>query len=124
MFSYAAVEHIDALGDYLAAFDEMLRILKPGGLLIVQLHCTDFEVGDFDRPGRTENHEAFSRHFRPGEEEPYLRHDQDGRDGVRIGAQLLARHLDERGVRVSNWSPHGSEKSMTVWLYAKRRADG
>ena len=121
VFSYAVLQHISELSRYLTAFDEMRRILKPGGLLVAQLNCTDFEGGDFERPGRTENHETFSLHFRPGEEEPYLRHAQDQWSGVYISSQLLTQHLERRQMRVVGWAPHGSGKTMSVWLQAKKR---
>jgi len=123
VFSYGALARIPALGRYLAAIDEMCRILKPGGLLIVQLNCADFEVGDFERPGRTENHETWSLHFRPGEEQAYLRHEQDPSDGVRIGSQLLASHLQKHRMRVTGWRAHGLDGSMSVWLHAKKRGE-
>ena len=120
VFSYAVVQHISELSRYLTAFDEMRRILKPGGLLVAQLNCTDFE-GGFERPGRTENHETFSLHFRPGEEQPYLHHEQDQWSGVYISSQLLTERLEKRQMRVTNWRAHSSGKSMSVWLYAKKR---
>ena len=77
VFSFAVVQHISLLSRYLTAFDEMCRILKPGGVLVVQLNCTDFPDGDFEHPGSTQNHETHSLHFRRGEDEPYLRHEYD-----------------------------------------------
>jgi len=121
VFSYAVVQHISLLSRYLKAFDEMCRILKPGGQLVVQMNCTDFQHGDFDHPGRTENHETHSLHFRPGEEEPYLRHDQDQWSGVYIGSDLLTRRLRERRMKIVNWRGHNAEKSLSVWLYAAKR---
>jgi SAM-dependent methyltransferase len=121
VFSYAVVQHISLLSRYLAAFEEMARILKPGGVLVVQLNCTDFEGGDFAHPGRTENHETFSLHFRSGESDPYLRHEQDQWSGVYASSQLLADRLEKRRIRIVNWRSHSAEKAMSVWLYAKRR---
>jgi SAM-dependent methyltransferase len=121
VFSYAVVQHISELSRYLTAFDEMCRILKPGGILVVQLNCTDFQEGDFEHPGRTENHEAWSLHFRPGEDEPFLRHEQDQWSGVYISSQLLTDWLARRRVRIANWRSHNAEKSMSVWLYANKR---
>ena len=121
VFSYAVVQHISLLSRYLTAFDEMRRILKPGGQLVVQLNCTDFEHGDFTRPGRTENHETFSLHFRPGASEPYLRHEQDQWSGVYISSHLLTQWLERRQMRVIDWRRHSLDKSISVWLYAKRR---
>ena len=124
VFSYAVVQHISQLSRYLGAFDEMCRILKPGGVLVVQLNCTDFEAGYFDRPGRTLNHEDYSLHLRPGEDEPYLRHEQDQWSGVYISSHLLTDWLGQRRVRISNWRTHSAGKSLSVWLYGKKRGAG
>lgn len=121
VFSYAVVQHISLLSRYLTAFDEMCRILKPGGLLVVQLNCTDFQEGDFEWPGRTENHETYSLHFRHGESEPWLRHEQDQWSGVYVGSDLIAHHLKKRRVRIVNWRGHNAEKSLSVWLYGVKK---
>ena len=121
VFSYAVVQHISQLSRYLTAFDEMCRILKPGGVLAVQLNTTDFQDRDFERPGRTENQETFSLHFRHGEAEPFLRHDQDQWNGVWAGVDLIAHHLKKRRVRIVNWREHNSEKSLSVWVYGVKK---
>lgn len=121
VFSYAVVQHISLLSRYLLAFDEMCRVLKPGGVLAVQLNCKDFEPGDFANPGRTENFETHSLHWRPGEAEPFLRHEQNAWSGVYIGAARLAAWLEARGVRIDTWRPHSAGKSLSVWLYGTKR---
>ncbi len=121
VFSYAVVQHISRLSRYLLAFDEMCRILKPGGVLAVHLNCQDFEAGDFANPGGTENHEAWSLHFKAGESEPFLRHEQNQWSGVYIGHERLTAWLAERGVRIDAWRPHNPGKSLAVWLYGVKR---
>ena len=121
VFSFAVVQHISQLSRYLTALDEMCRILRPGGVLVVQLNCTDFETGDFENPGRTENHEDHSLHFRHGEAEPYMRHEQDQWSGVYAGSALVAHRLKSRKVRIVNWRAHSTEKSLSVWLYAVKK---
>ena len=118
VFSFATVQHISTLTRYFAAFDEMVRILKPGGVLIVHLACTDFEQGDVANPGRTENHETWSLHFQPGQSEPYLRHEQDQLSGVHISSDLLSAWLEQRQLRVVDWRLRAPR---LVWLYAMRR---
>ena len=124
VFSFAVVQHIDSLTRYLAAFDEMCRILQPGGLLTVQLNCKDFEGGDLEAPERTENHEDHSLHFRRGETEPYLRHDQNHWSGVYIGHQLLADRLADRGLALKGWRYHGPDKPASVWFMARKAKRG
>jgi SAM-dependent methyltransferase len=121
VFSYAVVQHISLLSRYFIAFEEMRRILKPGGVLVVQLNSTDFERGDFTQPGRTENQETSSLHYRPGSTEPYLKHEQDQWSGVYISSHLLADWLARRQMRIIDWRRHTTDKSLAVWLYAKRR---
>lgn len=121
VFSFAVVQHISLLSRYLTAFDEMSRILKPGGMMVVQLNSTDFMERDFERPGRTENHENHSLHFRHGESEPFMRHDQDQWNGVYVGSELLTHRLKSRRVRVVNWRAHTTDKSLSVWLYAVKK---
>ncbi len=125
VFSFAVVQHIASLKNYVTAFDEMCRILQPGGVLTVQVNCKDFEGGDLEAPDRTENHETYSLHFRRGESEPYLRHEQNQWSGVYIGCQLLAELLAERGMVIKGWRYHSPDKPLSVWLTAskaKRRA--
>lgn len=120
VFSFAVVQHIASLSRYLTAFDEMCRILQPGGLLTVQLNCKDFEGGDLEAPERTENHEDHSLHFRRGESEPYLRHDQNQWSGVYIGHRLLADRLAERGLELKGWRYHSPDKPLSVWFKARK----
>jgi SAM-dependent methyltransferase len=119
VFSYAVVQHIASLELYLKAFDEMCRILKPGGRLLAQVNCLDFE-GGFERPGRTENFEDHSLHWRDGEQEPHLRHAQSQWSGVYIDHRRLTAFLAERKVKVRNWIPHAASKPMMVWLNARK----
>lgn len=121
VFSFAVVQHISLLSRYLTALDEMCRVLKPGGVLAVHLNCVDLEPGDFDHPGRTENFETYSLHWRAGEAEPFLRHEQNQWSGVYIGLDLLKAHLAERGVRIDAIRPHNAGKSLAVWVYGTKR---
>jgi len=122
VFSYAVVQHIASLKDYLTAFDEMCRILKPDGVLAVHLNCADFEGREFSDPARTENFEDHSLHFRPGESEPYQHHDQNQWSGVYIGARLLTDFLAERGVWVTGARRHGASKSLAIWVQGRKRS--
>ncbi len=120
LFSFAVVQHIASLEKYLVAFDEMSRILKPGGRFAIQVNCTDFFDG-FDNPGRTENFETYSLHYRPGETEPFRRHDQDHWSGVYIGHQFLTDYLARRQMRVYAWVPHKAVKPLAVWIQGRKR---
>ena len=120
LFSFAVVQHIASLKNFMTAFDEMCRIVVPGGAMTVQVNCKDFEGGDLDAPERTENYEDYSLHFRPGESEPYLRHDQNQWSGVYIGHQLMTDMLTERGMVMKGWRYHSPDKPLSVWLVATK----
>lgn len=121
VYSYAVVQHIAALGDFVKAFDEMCRLLMPGGVLGVQVNCEDFINGDFQTPDRTENFEDHSLHYRVGEAEPYRRHDQNNWSGVYIGDDTLTQLLGERGVTVERRYYHNPKKLRAVWYVCRRR---
>ena len=118
--SFAVVQHIASLKTYLAAFDEMCRVLKPGGRLAIQVNCTDFLEGGFDAPGRTENFETCSLHYKPGETDSYMRHEQNQWSGVYISQEFLKEFLGKRGVKVTGWMVHSKLKPLGVWMYARK----
>lgn len=121
VFSYAVLQHIPTLSAYLTALDEMCRILAPGGTLAIHFNCEDFADGDLSAPGRTENFETYSLHYRPGDITPYLRHVQDSWSGVYIGRERLIEHLAERGLAIARWRVHQASKPRGVWALAQRK---
>lgn len=121
IYSYAVVQHISALSNYVRAFDEMCRVLKPGGIIAVQVNCEDFVGGDFNASDATENFETYSLHTRPGETKPYRRHEQNHWSGVYIGDALQRRIFEERGVTVERLYYHNPKKLRAVW-YVGRKA--
>jgi SAM-dependent methyltransferase len=120
VFSYAVLQHIPTLSAYLAALDEMCRILAPGGVLALHLNCEDFAGGDLAAPGRTENFETYSLHYRPGEAKPYLKHDQDNWSGVYMGCDRLVEHLAGHGLAVKQWRYHQPLKPRGLWALARK----
>ncbi len=117
VYSYAVVQHISSLDAYTMAFDEMCRLLAPGGLLVVQVSCDDLRSG-LDHKGRTENFELHSVHY-PETGAPY-RYDQNNWTGVCIGHDLQVRMLSERGLVFDGWRPHKASPSRVWWLSAHR----
>ena len=115
VYSYAVVQHISLLSNYLRAFDVMCRVLKPGGTIAVQVNCEDTAHGDLDTPWKTENEETRSLHFRPGESRPFSIHKQDNWSGVYIGHEAQTRILSERGVTVVRRYYHNPKKLRGVW---------
>ncbi len=45
VFSYSVLQHVGLLGAYIAALDEICRLLAPGGVVALQLNCEDFKSG-------------------------------------------------------------------------------
>lgn len=120
VYSYAVVQHIASLTNFVKAIDEMCRVLRPGGVLGVQVNCEDFVSGDFDKADRTENFEDHSLHYRAGEAKPYRRHDQNNWSGVYISDAEMIRLLDERGVQVERRYYHNPKKLRAVWYVCRK----
>jgi len=122
VYSYAVVQHISKLSNFVRAFDVICRVLKPGGVIAVQVNCEDFAHGDLDTPWHTENEEDRSLHFRPGETKPYNIHKQDDWSGVYIGHQAMMTILAERGVTVERRYFHNPKKLRGVWYVGSKAA--
>lgn len=120
VYSYAVVQHISRLSRYITAFDEMCRVLKPGGVLAVQVVTDDFLSGDLGKPARTENYEDHSLHV-PIEGEPYRR-EQDNWGGVHIGHDRLTSLLADRGVSIDRWYFHKLSRLRPVWVVGRKGA--
>jgi SAM-dependent methyltransferase len=122
VYSYSVLQHIASLRVFSGAVDEVCRILRPGGTLLLQVNCCDFEGGDPTRPWRTENYEDHSLHFRAGETEPLFRHPQDHWSGVYVGYSRLVDMLATHKVRAERWYHHSSSKLRAVWVVAQKTA--
>jgi SAM-dependent methyltransferase len=122
VFSFAVVKHISVLSNYIRAIDEVCRILKPGGILALNVNCEDFQHGDIETPAKTENFETYSLHYRVGEDKPYTRHDQDNWTGVYIGHHKLIELLTERGVTVERRYYQNMKKLRGIWYLATKAA--
>ncbi len=120
VYSYAVVQHIESLAKYTTAFDEMCRILKPSGILAVQVNCEDFVGGDFNKPDRTENFEDHSLHTRAGERAPYTKHAQTTWSGVYIGYERLKATLQGHGVAVERVYYHNPKKLRAIWVVGRK----
>ena len=120
VFSNAVVQHIESLNKYITAFDEMCRVLKPGGTLAVQVNCEDYVHGDINTPWKTENFETYSLHYKPGKSKHYSRHDQDMWSGVYIGEQRLRDELKQRGVIIENHYYRDDRKPRAIWFTGRK----
>jgi SAM-dependent methyltransferase len=120
VYSYAVLQHIPSLSAHENAIVEMCRLLRNGGILAVQVNCEDVAEGDFKRPGRTENFESYSIHWKYGQAEPYRRHDQNNWSGVYIGFERLKRLLESNGVSVLKTYFHNEAKKRALWVVARK----
>ena len=122
VYSYAVVQHISRLSNYVTAIDEMCRVVQPGGVLAAQVNCEDFAHGDLDNPDRTENFETYSLHYRAGESEPHQRHKYNEWSGVYIGYGTLQGLLAERGLTIERRYFHTRKKLRGLWIVARKAA--
>lgn len=122
VFSFAVVKHISVLSNYIKAIDEICRILKPGGILALNVNCEDFQHGDIETPARTENFENYSLHYRLGEDKPYQTHRQDNWTGVYIGHHKLLDLLAERGVTIERRYYQNMKKLRGIWYIGAKSA--
>ncbi len=123
VYSYAVLQHISTLKAFERALDEMMRIVKPGGLLSVQVNCEDFALGDKRSPGHTENYENSSVHFADPEKGPARAHAQDNWSGVYIGVDRYIRQVNSGGFHIADffyWNP-GKRRAM---IFIARRSAG
>lgn len=118
VFSYAVLQHIPRLSDYLAAVSEICRLMSSGALCALHLNCGDYMDGD---RWETENFETYSLHRRlsDGVER---RHDQGTWSGVYIGLELLRRTMEAAGVALIDNSPMrpADPKPMGRWILGYR----
>lgn len=121
VYSFAVVQHIATLSMYLQAFSEMARVLRSGGWLAVQVNSFDFELGTREQPGRTENFEDHSVHYRPGSPSPDRTHRNTTWSGVHIGIDLLRQHLASRHVTLLDVYTHSPAKPKGVWVIGEKQ---
>ena len=119
VFSYAVLQHIDKLSTYLTAVGEICRVLKPGGTFAIQVNCEDLTHG-LDRPGRTENFEDHSVHYRPVEAKPYSVHPQSTWSGVYIGGARLRQELSAHRCEIDEIYYHNPSKLRAIWVVGRK----
>lgn len=120
VYSYAVFQHIQKLSVYERALEEVARIVAPGGVLALHLNCEDFIAGDFGNPGRTENFEDHSVHYRAGATVPFRTRQNSNWSGVKIGYDRLRAKLDASGIRVEQVYYHRVKKPRGIWVIGHR----
>ncbi len=121
VLSFAVLKHIPSFSVYNAALDEIMRIMKPGAPLLLNVNCQDFIHGSFDRPGRTVNYETYSDHFRFGEKKPYKTRTYSTWSGVYIGYDQLVERLNKNGLEILDRFHHTPKKYQGIWVIARKR---
>ena len=120
VYSYAVLQHIQKLSVFRRAIHEICRLTKPEGVIAIQLNCEDFQSGDLQVRGRTENFEEYSLHYHPGESEPYRIKRNTNWQGVYIGYELLISDLAEHGICVEKTYVHNPKKPRGVWVIGRK----
>lgn len=121
VFSFAVLKHIPDLKSYDGALNEIMRVMKPGAPLLLNVNCQDFIHGSFDNPGRTVNHEDRSDHFRFGEKKPYKTRKYSTWSGVYIGYDRLVEKLQAGGLEILDRFHHTPKKFQGIWVIARKR---
>lgn len=121
VFSFAVVKHIARLAEFSIAVAEMCRLLKPRGILALNVNCQDFIGGDLARPERTENFETHSLHYAPGAGRPYKKRVYSTWSGVHIGFEPLKQLLQAGGVEVLKTYYHTAKKPKGIWVIGRKR---
>lgn len=120
VFSFAVLKHIPNLRVYEAAIDEIVRIMKKGAVLVLNVNCQDFIHGSFDSPGRTINHADHSEHFRFGESKAYKVRKYSTWSGVYIGYDRLKARLEAGGLEILDRFHHTPKKFQGIWVVARK----
>lgn len=121
VFSFATLKHVAALKEYWAAFDDMCRILKKGGLLAVNVSTRDFTHGKLHKPFRTVNHEGRSEHFAFNATRATKVYDYNTWVGIQISWHDLMDRLEVNGLTVESFYFHSPKNKLTgVWIVAQK----
>lgn len=121
-YSFAVLQHISSLSLHQKAVQQMARVLKPGGLLVVQVNCEDYSMPG-DQPGWTMNYESFSVHFAWNSEKPVRIHSQDNWSGAYIGRDLMINTLNSLGLSVLDVWPWTTAKPRAMVFVARKIGD-
>jgi SAM-dependent methyltransferase len=121
VYSYAVLQHISTLTAFRNAVREMCRLLRSKGVLALQVNCEDFVYAGFERPGRTENFETYSLHWKHGERKPYHQHQYDNWSGVYIGYETLKDLLSSLSLTVYQRYYHNETKKRAIWVVATKK---
>ena len=122
VFSFAVVKHIGELSKFEVAVRNMCKILKPNGVLALNLHCQDLATTPI---GKTINFENFSVHFdsHGSVKSPFLIHRQDANwSGVYVGFEYIEALLWSEGLQIDTYYHHNFEvKPGNVWLICTKK---
>jgi SAM-dependent methyltransferase len=121
VFSYAVLQHISSLNLFENSITEMCRILKPRGILAIQVNCEDFVDGDLSNPNKTENFESYSLHYKSGQLKTYMKHKQDNWSGVYIGIEKMKELLGRNRIEVQNIYYHNPKKLRALWVMGRKK---
>lgn len=121
VYSYAVVQHIDKLSVYTRAIEEMCRLLKPSGMLALQVNCEDYSYLQDGVLGRTENFEDYSLHYNLVTNKCAL-HENTTWSGVYVGLDYLKSCLERCGTVVEGIEPFNTAKPRAQFVFARKRS--
>lgn len=120
VFSFAVLKHIHSLESYAAAMNEILRIIKPGGVLVLNVNSQDFIHGSFETPGRTVHFENYSEHYKFDEEKPYRVRKYMTWSGIYISYDWLKEQIEKADFEIVDRFHHTPKKLQGIWVVAKK----
>lgn len=122
-YSFAVLQHISSLKTHQGAISEMARLLKPGGMLAIQVNCEDFGLADSaDVLPFTVNYEDVSVHIGSLTAAPLRVHEQNNWSGVYIGLDRMIAHLNKCGLRVDDIYCWWDKKPRSTVFIARKEA--
>jgi SAM-dependent methyltransferase len=120
VYSYAVVQHIAKLSDYVKAITEMCRLLMPAGRLVLQVNCEDYTFQSAGLLGKTENYEDYSLHYNLSENKCYL-HMNTTWSGVYVGWDYLLNLLERCGMQFDGVEPFNDIKPRAQFVFAVKK---
>jgi SAM-dependent methyltransferase len=120
IYTFAVFKHISKLSVYQSNLIELCRLTSPGGKLLLNLACADFQKDESEQTHHTVNLEDYSYHF-DSNGENFSKHKQDNWSGVQISYDLLETILRLENVKILSIKHHNFNlKPNNIWFICEK----
>lgn len=118
VYTFAVLKHIGNFSEYIKTIQELAKITKSGGKLILNLHCED--IIQKNKKIQTLNFENFSVDIDLDNYEIRNIHNQDLHwSGVYVSFAQIIYHLSNNNLKILNWYQHNPvQKPGNIWIIA------